>query len=403
VAGLAVVVLATSPFAIRYATESRMYSLVMLEVALGYLALRRAFERPSLGRLAQVALVVAALLYTQYWSIFLLAVVGLGVIVDAWRGATPERRHAARGALVAMVAGGIVFLPWLPTFVYQESHTGTPWGRGEVPYLALRETVDQFANGTSVAHAQANVLAFLLVVLVLLGAFGVARDRRRVEVDVRTQPAVRWEFLAGLAAIVVALTWSWVTDRAFDPRYASIVFPLFVLVVTAGLVCFGSRPLLATILVLVIGFGFAGAAYNVKDGRTQAEQVAALVDAKAKPGDVVVYCPDQLGPAVDRLLHARGVTQITFPAFGAADTLDWVDYRERVAHTDPQQFAKRVADETGTDHSVWFVYNAGYENFQEPCSQLYAALAAKYPGAVDELRADDAFFEAANVVRFGGS
>ncbi len=68
-----------------------MYSLVILEIALGYLALRRVFERPSLGRLACAALLVAAMLYTQYWNIYLLIVIGVAMLWLAFRGAPPSR------------------------------------------------------------------------------------------------------------------------------------------------------------------------------------------------------------------------------------------------------------------------------------------------------------------------
>ena len=34
--------------------------------------------------------------------------------------------------------------------------------------------------------------------------------------------------------------------------------------------------------------------------RTQAGQVAAAINAEAKPGDIIAFCPDQLGPAVYR-------------------------------------------------------------------------------------------------------
>ena len=41
-----------NPYAIRYATEARMYSLVMLLVASGIVAFQRAMEKPTTGRLA---------------------------------------------------------------------------------------------------------------------------------------------------------------------------------------------------------------------------------------------------------------------------------------------------------------------------------------------------------------
>ena len=89
-AGLALIVMAASLFAIRYGTEARMYSLVAFLVAVGYLALRAVLEHPSLGRLAIVALIAAALLYAEYWSMYLLAVVGVAMLWRAFRGPDPS-------------------------------------------------------------------------------------------------------------------------------------------------------------------------------------------------------------------------------------------------------------------------------------------------------------------------
>jgi mannosyltransferase len=104
----AVLLYATLPYSIRYGSETRMYALVMFLVAWGYLAFVRAVEKPTVGRLALVSLVVAGLLYSQNWALYLMAVVGLLVIWLAWRGGTAEVRHAARRVIVAMIVGGIL-------------------------------------------------------------------------------------------------------------------------------------------------------------------------------------------------------------------------------------------------------------------------------------------------------
>ena len=57
-------------------------------------------------------------------------------------------------------------------------------------------------------------------------------------------------------------------------------------------------------LAAAVAFGLAGSLPNVWTSRTQAGQVAAALAAGGRPGDVVAFCPDQLGPAVDRLLPA---------------------------------------------------------------------------------------------------
>src|SRR5438105_1817468 len=88
------VLLATSPFAVRYATETRMYSLVMLLVTLGWLAVHRAMERPTLGRLAPVALLSALLALTHYWSLYLLAALGIMLLIK-WRRGDPAALRVA--------------------------------------------------------------------------------------------------------------------------------------------------------------------------------------------------------------------------------------------------------------------------------------------------------------------
>ncbi len=173
-------------------------------------------------------------------------------------------------------------------------------------------------------------------------------------------------------------------------------------VVTMGVLCFASMRVMVGVVAVVVILGFAGAAYNFNDQRTQAAEVASVLNTEAKSGDVVVYCPDQLGPAVDRLLDRKGLTQITYPSFDSPALIDWVDYRDKIAAADPSEFAQRVVDETGTDHAVWFVFNPGYQNFDQRCLALFSALQAKYPGAVGKVTASESFFEGDNLTRFGG-
>ncbi|HZB70503.1 MAG TPA: glycosyltransferase family 39 protein, partial [Acidimicrobiales bacterium] len=71
------VVLASSPFAIRYATEARMYTLVMLLVLVGALALRRALAEAAGRWLVVVAVTSGLLLLTHYWSFYLVGATAL--------------------------------------------------------------------------------------------------------------------------------------------------------------------------------------------------------------------------------------------------------------------------------------------------------------------------------------
>jgi len=366
----AVLVLVSSPYAIRYATEARMYSLVIFLVFWGYLALRRAFDSPSVVRLAVVALVTALLLYTQYWSLYLVAVVGLGLIgsLIRKRGFSPTIIKV----LIAIGAGCLLFIPWLPTFFYQLGHTGTPWGNPQVPWSSLADAVIAFAG--SEVHATAFLLVIPLLLLPLLALFGKAAGSHQVDLDLHTRPEARWEIVTAFAVLILGLTVSWVGGTAFDGRYAAIVFPLVVLVVAFGLMVFADNRVRTGVLIVVVVLGFLTAVHNLGDNRTQAGESAELIRSESKPRDVVIYCPDQLGPAVSRLLDGLPVKQYTFPALDSPALINWVDYKNRIDTANIEKIAQTVVSRAG-NKTIFLVNSSAYENVFGKCGELGTAIA----------------------------
>src|SRR3546814_20640126 len=84
-------------------------------------------------------------MWTPYWSGYRLAVVGVALLVHWWRA--PEERRATGAVIVAFGAGLVSFLPWLPAFLDQAAHTGTPWGRPARPTQVLSETIQDLGGG----------------------------------------------------------------------------------------------------------------------------------------------------------------------------------------------------------------------------------------------------------------
>jgi mannosyltransferase len=391
-AWIAVLILASSPFAIGFGAETRMYALVMLLVTVGYLAVRRLLEHPSLGRQAVVALITGLLLYTHYWSFYLLAVVGALLIWQAWRGADAVQRHAARSALVALVAGVITFLPWIPTFLYQSEHTGTPWGDAIFVTASFAFGLRDFAGGE---HSEAYALLVVLIMLVIVALFGRAIGRYRIELDVRTRPGVRAETLTWVGTLLLGGAFAFVTRGTFAGRYASILYPLFVLVVAYGITVFADKRVRAVLLAVVVIIGLGSSFRTVFDNRTEAGEVANPIRAGAKPGDVVLYCPDQLGPSVSRLLEGkRGFVQLTFPAGDRPEFVDWVDYEQRRHRVNPNAFAQRVLDRAGPESTIWYAVAVQYRGGNEGrCDAVLRALSAARPGVRQLVEANDKFPE----------
>ncbi len=373
---------ATSPFAVRYDTENRMYALVALLTVLGFLALDRALRRPAAGNLVAVAAVSALLLYTHYWALYLLATTFLWLAYQAWRG-RPEWRRGAWSALVAGVVGCLTFLPWLPTFIFQSRHTGTPWAM-PATFAAMVNAVASFAGGST---SQGRALALAFFALAGLALFGLAVDRRHVDVDLRTRPPGRPLTIVVAGTLALAIIGGFASKSAFDARYASVVFIPLLLLVALGLTVFRDRRIRTGVLAGAAVLGLAASVSNIWTNRTQAGEVATAIAASGRPGDVVAYCPDQLGPAVDRLLPAGRYRQITFPRGTGPAIINWVDYAAAVRAASPLTFAQHVEAMAAGGHQVFVVWAPGYQSYGVRCE-----------GIVQTLQADPAYHATGLVV-----
>jgi len=276
-----------------------------------------------------------------------------------------------------VLIGCLAFVPWLPSFAYQAAHTGTPWAKPIRPSTMLTIT----ANDLGGTGSEGQIVGLILMLLVLLALFARARDRRHLDVDLHTVPQVRTELAVtgltlafGVAAIVV-------TAGTYESRYAAVFVPFLLLAAAVGVTRFLSEWLRLVIVGLLVVGGLLGGYRNVTVDRTQlgAEVVPAL-NAQAKPGDVVLYCPDQLGPAGTR--HLRGdVVTLAYPTLGPTDRVDWADYEERNAAADPEAIAQEVLTRAG-DHTIWYVWAGTYRTFEGQCEAVNTALLRARPQGV---------------------
>jgi hypothetical protein len=465
----------TSPFAIYYATSTRMYSLMILWCLLGFLALVRALEAPTRARLVAFAVTVAGTLYTHYWGLYLVAVTGAWLLYQIWRHrrGLPQRVDpvAVRRCVVAMVAGGLLFVPWVPIFVFQTLHTGTPWTTAAGPADMLAVFGDFSGTGP-----WAVLLAFLYFGLMVLGVFGRrsdvpaegadgpaggvvpddlraaspprsteavliaagldpaplrpgrrarlrgwadravgfagfgpgglgASERRRQPgrgVTLVLQPNGRALPIAGVlvGTLVLAVVAGAVAQAAFVGRYTASVLPLFLLLVALGVGVLGRPRLMGGALAVLCVAGLFTGLGNNGQPRTQAVVVARILNVEARPGDLVVYCPDQLGPAVDRLLTVPAVTELTFPRAIGAQRVDWVNYRAAIDRTNPETFAQDMIARLSPGNTLFLVWNDGYPGLGSSCGNLQSWFALLLGQGAQMVHASRTYYENENLTRY---
>ena len=128
------------------------------------------------------------------------------------------------------------------------------------------------------------------------------------------------------------------------------------------------------VLALAVVVGLAGSIPNVTTNRTQAGQVAHAIAASGKPGDIVAYCPDQLGPAVNRLLPAGRYRQTTFPRGTGPVFVNWVDYAAAVKSASAPAFAEHLESMAGSGRQIFLVWAGGYQGFSLKCEGIVQTL-----------------------------
>jgi hypothetical protein len=152
----------------------------------------------------------------------------------------------------------------------------------------------------------------------------------------------------------------------------------------------------------VLGLLSFGAVYNLTKPRTQAGPIAAKVAEHARPGDVVVYCPDQLGPAALRVMPP-GLRQVGYPTLVAPERIDWVVYADR-NNVSNEVYARQLLDLAGPQHGLFVVWSGGYKTHEGTCEGLVDQLSRSRPDLQTLVSEDgDTYFEHANLFFYPGT
>lgn len=302
-AGLvAAAIMALSTFAIFYGTEARAYALLAAVGALSCLLLLRAVQAPTPRSWLWYGVSVAALLYTQYIGVVLLA------MQAAWVVLLEHRR--LRGFALALAGAAVAFIPWVP-----EIHT-TPADFGALAQLmgfnhfdALRQWVIGSPDVAPKA-VPGHAALLLLAVSLALGLIALAWSRPRV-----SRAAV---LVVGLAAVtpIASLAYSWFgTDLFAYPRNMIGSLP-FVALVIGGVVTTAAAALVAVPLLLAALALGAVAGQRRAYGRPNFPGAARAIERTLRPGELVVYYGGGLDPFI-LSNHLTPYLRIVNPAAGA--------------------------------------------------------------------------------------
>jgi uncharacterized membrane protein len=275
---------AVSPFQIEFAQEARMYALLAwLSVLSLYFFVRCLSARGpwTRGRWALGAGYVVSttlMMYTQAYSVFIIAAETL-VLVTTMVGSTTESRRTAKQCALALAISVILFLPWLPTLLRQVFQVQ----RG---FWIPQQTTGSFV-GMFVSYAGSEPLAWILSVLAVVGVALslIARDQRGMSRHVMLPVSLLW--LA--CPIVLPFVISRISEPIFLPKY-TIAGSLAFLVFAARAVTLVPSRAAAFGVVAMVGWlsWMPLREYYGTVRKVPWREAVATFDRAARPGDVVL-------------------------------------------------------------------------------------------------------------------
>jgi mannosyltransferase len=359
---MAAILFAFSAFLTQYSQETRMYALMGLLGLLATTGYLHAFVFRRRGYLVLFAVAQAAMLYTHAWGIFygIGAVLALIPIVRA----SEDRRGIARDAVLAFVGAGILFLPWLPNFIYQAQHTAAPWDsspRFGAPVQLSRDLLG--GDRVTVGLLIASVIGFV----------GLVRGPER-----RSRATLAVWVLIVLPVATLALAWlaSQITPAWVSRYFAPTLGPLLLLAAfgcaRAGIV--GIVAIGASIIFLANPSSFTP--QYKSDLRDVGGEMTPLVHR----GDLVIVTQPESVPLAwyylpPGLRYASTLGPVSDPRY-----MNWVDALDRFKRPDWPTTERTLVASLRPGQQLLFVrpLTEGAQSWQAPWTQLIRRRSAQW-------------------------
>ncbi len=359
---IAAVLFAFNPFLTAYSQETRMYTLMALLGLLATGGLIHGFIYRRRRYLILFVVCQALMLYTHAWGIFF--GVGAAVALIPVYFNSEDRRGVLRDAILSFGAAAVLFLPWLPTLLYQATHTGSPW-----------DTAPNFGAPVQISR---NLMGGdrATTALVIGAALGLAvfwtRGRRGSR-----EGLTMW---ALMLIPIGTLAFGWLVSRfspAWQYRYFAPILAALLLLAAWGLARAKGVGLIA--LALTVIFWGNPASYTPQY-KSDMRDVAAEMAPRLHQGDLVVVGQPEQVPLAWYYLPAG--LKFADPTGLSHDpqSMNWVHALNRLKHANPSATFNSLIASLRPGQQVLYVrpMTEGAQSWEAPWTQLVRRRSAQW-------------------------
>jgi len=361
---------AVNPFLTSYAQETRMYSLMLVMSLLATAAFLHVFAFGRRRYLPLFMVLLAGMLYTHNWGLFLGAGLALGLI-PCWY-VSEVRSSFWRDALLGFGGCALLYLPWVPTLLHQVQHTGAPWLNPPNFGAPVQITKSLLGGGTPT------------VALVLAGGSGIAVIlARRVEDKERTA------LLAGATIVLGTLAVAWIVSQvspAWTTRYLGVLLGPMLLLGALGLARAGNLGLAA--LLIIVGIWAIPKSYGLEN-KSNASDLRNDAVPELREGDLVLSMQPEQGPLLAyHLERLGGAPELRFGnpmrVVENDQIMDWTDGYDKLKNATPSANLDPLIDNLPPRGRVLIVYpvTSRADDWDAPWTELVRRRGAQWGAAL---------------------
>jgi mannosyltransferase len=362
---IAAVLFAFNPFLTAYSQETRMYTLMTLLGLLAAAGFVHGFIYRRRRWLIVFTISQTLMLYTHAWGIFF----GVGAalaLIPIWWG-TEDRRGLLRDAILSFGAAAVLYLPWVPTLLYQASHTGSPWDSAPnfgAPVQISRNLMGGDRATTALVLAAAIGLAALWV-----------RGRRSSR-----EGLTMWALMIFPTG---TLAFGWLVSRfspAWQYRYFAPILAALLLLAAWGMARARGVGLIALALVVIF---WANPSSFTPQYKSDMRDVSGEMAPYLHQGDlVIVGQPEQVPLAWYYLPSGLRFADVTGLSTDP-QSMNWVRALARLRAASPQATLAPLVASLKLGQQILFVrpLTEGAKSWEAPWTQLVRRRSAQW-GAI---------------------
>ena len=387
---------ALNPFLTQYAQETRMYSLmVLLTLAVSALFLHVFVYRRGAYKWA-FAVVLALMLYTHNWGIFVTAgCVGTFAAV-LFSSSAGERRPLLRDGAIGFGLAFLLYAPWLPTLLFQALNTGAPWV--DSPRLGAPVQISKNLLG----GGSATIALILGIFAGAVAIFAASRSERlRHWRAWRPQNQEQTAMLALVSLGVLTLAVAWLFSQfspAWTTRYLGVALGPIFLLAAIGLARARAVGIFALVIVLAI---WAIPRTTELKNKSNAKDLAAQAAPLLADGDLVISTQPEQAPLLDFRFDEdlQYATTLGGKPERTGVVMDWRDALEKLENATPEKdLAPQLARlPTGAHVLLVRPVTTNVDDWDAPWTQLVRRRSAQWGRALDR---DPRFVQTAVVPDF---